>query len=52
MSPLNYLEKYCKVIDRRKSLYRRVFDKYKIKSEGLEFVDMKVRLVWQIIIIK
>lgn len=42
MDPVKYLEKYCKVNDRRKALYRRVFDRYKIKADGQEFLDMKV----------
>lgn len=42
MTPLNYIEKYCKVNDRRKTLYRKVFEKYKLKFEGDEYVDMKV----------
>ncbi|CAF0727855.1 unnamed protein product [Brachionus calyciflorus] len=41
MTPANYLERYCKVNDRRKTLYKRVFDKYKIKNEKEDFVDLK-----------
>jgi hypothetical protein len=44
MTPAVYLEKYCKVTDRRKALYKRVFDKYKKKSDtGPDYVDIKVR---------
>ena len=42
MDPVRYLEKHCKVNDRRKALYRRVFDRYKLKADGEEYVDMKV----------
>lgn len=42
MTPAYYLEHYCKVNDRRKALYRRVFDKYKLKSEKEDYVDLKV----------
>ena len=44
MTPSNYLENYCKVNDRRKALYRRVFDKYK-KKAGIpkdDYLDMKL----------
>lgn len=43
MTPSTYLEKYCKVNDRRKNLYKRIFDKYKIKNDKEDFIDMKVK---------
>ena len=42
MTPTSYLEKYCRINDRRKNLYRKVFDKYKTKSEKEDFIDAKV----------
>jgi hypothetical protein len=43
MTPAHYLEKYCKVNDRRKALYRRIFDKYKKKNDQMiDYVDLKV----------
>lgn len=44
MSPVTYLEKYCKVNDRRKALYRRVFDKYKKKGDQPkdDYLDLKL----------
>jgi hypothetical protein len=45
MTPAGYLEKFCKVTDRRKALYKRVFDKYKKKAESGpkdDYVDLKV----------
>ena len=44
MTPAAYLSRYCKVNDRRKALYRRVFDKSKIKSEKESYVDLKVEV--------
>jgi hypothetical protein len=46
MTPASYLEKYCRVTDRRKVLYKRVFDKYKKKAETGQkddYVDLKVK---------
>jgi hypothetical protein len=43
MTPTDYLEKYCRVNDRRKAFYRRCFDKYKLKSEQGDYLDLKVR---------
>lgn len=45
MTPSNYLEKYCKVNDRRRNLYKRIFDKYKIKSDKEDYIDMKVKII-------
>lgn len=42
MTPTDYLEKYCRVNDRRKAFYRRCFDKYKLKSEQGDYLDLKV----------
>jgi hypothetical protein len=39
LTPSEYLEKYCRVNNRRHTLYKRVFDKYK-DSEGE--LNMKV----------
>ena len=44
MTPAAYLSRYCRVNDRRKNLYRRVFDKSKIKSERESYVDVKVKI--------
>ena len=46
MTPATYLSRYCRVNDRRKALYRRVFDKAKTKSEKEDFVDLKVISFW------
>ena len=43
MTPSAYLSRYCRVNDRRKALYKRVFDKSKIKSEKESYVDLKVK---------
>lgn len=52
MTPANYLERYCKVSDRRKTLYKRIFDKYKIKNDKEDFVDLKVNIQLSKIILK
>ena len=44
MTPATYLARYCRVNDRRKALYRRVFDKAKTKSEKEDFVDLRVNI--------
>ncbi len=40
ITPSEYLEKYCRVNNRRHTLYKRVFDKYK-DSEGELSVKVK-----------
>ena len=45
MTPTDYLEKYCRVYDRRKAFYRRCFDKYKLKSEQGDYLDLKVNFL-------
>lgn len=42
MTPADYLSKYCRIIDRRKTLYRRVFEKYKLKAEKEDYVDLRL----------
>jgi hypothetical protein len=42
MTPVDYLSRYCRVNERRKALYRKVFDKYKKKSDKDDYVDLKV----------
>jgi hypothetical protein len=44
MSPPQYLENFCRVNDRRKAFYRRIFEKYKIRSEKEDYIDMKVSI--------
>jgi len=36
MTPAKYIENYCRVNDRRKAFYKKVFDKYKLKPEGMD----------------
>lgn len=40
LTPTEYLEKYCRVNNRRHTMYKRVFDKYK-DSEGELNVKVK-----------
>ncbi len=42
MTPSNYIENYCRINDRRKVLYRKVFDKYKLKADKDEWLDLKL----------
>jgi hypothetical protein len=45
MSPAKYIENYCRVSDRRKALYKKIFDKYKLKpdkDEKEEYIDLEV----------
>jgi len=41
LTPIEYLEKYCRVNNRRHTLYKRVFDKYK-DNEGVIHVKVKI----------
>ena len=43
MTPVDYLARYCRVNERRKALYRKVFEKYKKKSDKDDYVDIKVK---------
>lgn len=45
IEPLDYLRKYCKISDRRKAFYKRVFDKLKIKHEKEDYLDASVSLL-------
>lgn len=40
MEPTYYLIHYCKINDRRKNFYKKVFDKYKIKAEKEDYIDL------------
>lgn len=42
MTPTHYVENYCRINDRRKTLYRKVFDKYKLKNDKEEWIDSKL----------
>lgn len=42
MTPSHYIENYCRINDRRKQLYRKVFDKFKVKGEKEEWLDLKL----------
>ena len=45
MTPAKYIENYCRVTDRRKALYKKIFDKNKIKTESNDkddFIDLEV----------
>jgi hypothetical protein len=42
MTPAQYLEKFCRLNDRRRTLYRKLFDKYKIKSDKEDYINLKV----------
>lgn len=49
MTPTFYIENFCRVSDRRKALYKKIFDKNKIKTETgghssdkEEFLDLPV----------
>jgi hypothetical protein len=42
LTPSEYLEKYCRVNNRRHTLYKRVFDKHK-DSEGELSVKVKLK---------
>jgi hypothetical protein len=35
MTPTSYIENFCRVNDRRKALYKKLFDRYKQKSDSL-----------------
>ncbi len=34
MTPAQYIENFCRIIDRRKRFYKKVFDKYKMKLDA------------------
>ena len=42
MTPTQYIENYCRINDRRKQLYRKVFDKFKLKADKEEWIDLKL----------
>jgi len=42
LTPAQYLERYCRVTDRRKILYKRCFDKFKLKSEKHDYLNEKL----------
>lgn len=42
MEPTYYLIHYCKINDRRKTFYKKIFDKFKIKSDKEDYIDMNV----------
>ena len=45
MTPSQYIEKFCRVKDRRKIFYKKVFDRNKIKPENMngdEYLDLEV----------
>ena len=45
MEPVYYLTHYCKINDRRKSFYKKIFDRYKIKSDKEDYIDINVRIL-------
>jgi len=45
MNPMTYLRYFCKINERRKALYKRIFDKYKLKSDKEDYVDMAVKFL-------
>ena len=51
MTPAKYIENYCRVTDRRKALYKKIFDKNKIKTESNDkddFIDLEVKFFYRI----
>jgi hypothetical protein len=46
MEPTYYLIHYCKINDRRKNFYKKVFDKYKIKAEKEDYIDLAVSVYY------
>ena len=42
MTPPHYIENYCRINDRRKVLYKKVFDKYKLKQDKEEYLDLSL----------
>jgi hypothetical protein len=42
MEPTYYLTHYCKINDRRKTFYKKIFEKYKIKLEKEDYIDFTV----------
>ncbi len=45
MTPAQYIEQFCRVNSRRKALYKKIFDRNKLKSEGQdtqEYLDLAV----------
>ena len=44
MTPAMYIEKFCRVTDRRRALYKKIFDKNKLKTDdNEEYLDLPVR---------
>ncbi len=42
MTPSHYIEYHCRINERRKASYRKVFDKFKLKAEKEEWIDLKL----------
>ena len=42
MTPSYYIEHHCRINERRKALYRKIFEKFKLKAEKEEWLDLKL----------
>ena len=50
MEPIHYLQHYCKINDRRKAFYKKIFERYKIKAEKDDYIDANASAMFDFII--